>query len=1837
MASKGKEVATGTSSSGDKRKRGGGADEDNPGSGRKRRNREVLQFFEDTAEVDDDESDQSDFDDDEFDIELKVKKEPVKMQNISFIPKEEAMDEEEFDKMMEERYKEGSSFVTYAEDDFETKSMERNIHFPSSRDPTIWKVKCMVGRERHSAFCLMQKFADLKSLGTKLQIISAFAVDHVKGFVYIEADKQCDITEACKGLCSIYSTRVASVPKNEVSHILSVRSKSNVVSEGMWARIKNGKYKGDLAQVVAVNDARKRATVKLIPRIDLQALAQKFGGGVSMKNAATPAPRLLSSSELEEFRPLVQYRRDRDTGRMFEVLDGLMLKDGYLYKRVSVDSLSCWGVMPSEEELLKFQPSENNESDNSEWLKQIYGTPKKKRVIGNGKGSEKGESSSGSGADSSFELYDLVCFGRKDFGLIVGMEKDDYYKILKDGPEAPVVVTVVRHELKNGPSDMKFIALDHRMKTVSINDTVRVLEGPLKDRQGIAKQIYRGIIFMYDENETENGGYFCSKAQMCEKIKLSFDASSEKGGESGPVGFEDFPSSPKSPPLSPKKPWQTKENSREFNRGDKDGMFSIGQTLRIRVGPLKGYLCRVLAIRYSDVTVKLDSQQKVLTVKCEHLSEVRGKSSAMPVSDDLGSSSLKPFDLLGTEGGSTGWTDGAGTSADGDRWNTGGATTESSWPSFSSSGLKLQSESNFANSSGSADNNTKEDASWERKASNQNSFWGAAAADDKAVANNGQVHGWGNEDSWNKASTNVGSSSGASVGWGKATLPSENPAGASRDSGDGWGQSKLYDGNSTTDAATAWDKGKTVIGNPTTSWGDIATKKNQLDSLGSSKDVVQSGSWNSKSSSAGDDHCNNATGWNQQKSQNKDNWGSTAEALNKDTVHDSWGKRSRTGTDPWNKDEKAQNKVDTWGGTACGSWAQPDLGNADEASGWMKAKVDGAGQTANWGNQKNQSEDATGWTRGGSCGQTQSDNWNKSKTFGTDGGSCNKQEGESAWGKPDGGPSWNKQDGSSWGKSEGVSSWSKQDGGSSGNQDRFQEFGGWNKTFDGGRGSGGRRGGGRGGRGQFGRGRRPFGEDQSSGWKKGGEGSNWTGDGTPSRNPSGWGNDQVGGWVTSDVSEEGREGDQKKPNSSWGDNGAGWNKSKGAGKEIGENWDKWNCAKPSFEKKSSWGDEKGECQGDDKSLDHNQSLGGQTEAPKWNASNSVGGNWTTDWNKGPAANEGPSQSWGGGSKSNTEKASTGDATGWISGTCGVGTKQTDWGAPKCSKSSWDNKAGDVDNSQPSGWGSKSSWCGSKFSGQKSDEIGKASENKDQDGWNGGRALSGGLAKGWGQSASLRSGSNDAGKNHDSDWAKNGGTSSGTGDSCGKDSSWGKRNWNSGSNDADGNQDSGWGKKNNFNSESSDVNQSSGYGKKSSWNCGSNDADGNQDSSWGKKNNFKAESSDANQISGCGKKSSWNSGSGDASWNSSGWGKKSSWNPGDSDVNRDSFVASGEDQTENSSYGSGGGNSRGGFKGRGGSFDRGGLRGRGERGGFGGRNGSDRGFGGRGRSNGGGFGCRGGSDRGGFGGRDRFDRGYGGRGGGRRDHSSWNENNDSGDDKAFDWKNRTNNAGGGWKTSGGSSWNQGGADKSQLQSWNSQNDGSSNQSGGWGKGTSAVGESNDSRGKSSASSWGNKGDGDGNDGGWKTSGDSWNQRGADKAFDWKNGTNNDGKGWKTSGGSWNQGGADNSQPRRLDSKNDESSNQAGGWGKGTNAGGESNDSWGKSSASSWGNKGDGNDLGWKTSGGSWSQRGADEGNGNQAGGWGKDTNAGGEPSDSGGKAPGSSWGNKGDGGSSKGGW
>lgn len=60
------------------------------------------------------------------------------------------------------------------------------------------------------------------------------------------------IFQACKGFCSVYSSRINIVPRSEVPHLLAIRNKLPEVCTGKWVRLKSGKYKGDLAQVVII-------------------------------------------------------------------------------------------------------------------------------------------------------------------------------------------------------------------------------------------------------------------------------------------------------------------------------------------------------------------------------------------------------------------------------------------------------------------------------------------------------------------------------------------------------------------------------------------------------------------------------------------------------------------------------------------------------------------------------------------------------------------------------------------------------------------------------------------------------------------------------------------------------------------------------------------------------------------------------------------------------------------------------------------------------------------------------------------------------------------------------------------------------------------------------------------------------------------------------------------------------------------------------------------------------------------------------------------------------------------------------------------------------------------------------------------------------------------------------------------------------------------------------------------------------------------------------------------------------------------------------------------------
>ncbi|WOK93955.1 protein RNA-directed DNA methylation 3 isoform X2 [Canna indica] len=854
---------------------------------KKRRRMGVLQYFDDAA-VDDD----SDYEDDE-DLDMEEEHEVLddyklesnnvrgvgKSHQLPFFVKEEELSGDELEELIKERYNESSGYVVYNDDSAE--GDDKGSGADELKDVTIWRVKCMAGRERQLAFCLMEKYVQMDNLGTKLQIVSAFALEHVKGYVFVEADKLSGVIEACKGFCSVYVSRSSVVPRSEIPTLFACRNKLSKISIGTWVRLKSGNYKGDLAKVVAVDEGKKRVTVKLVPRIDLQAIAKKFGGGVSLKLAAVPPPRLISSRELEIFRPHIELRHDRQTGEVFEVLDGMMLKDGYLYKKVSIESLVFWGVQPSSSELLMFSDGTKDTDEDLNWVSGIYNARKKKPIT-------ESDDKVSAVTKNGYGLHDLVLFGRKNFGVILAIEKD-CCKILRGDIEGAEVMTVKMQDVKNSCDDKMFTALDWKGKTIFIDDIVRTFVGPSEGREGSVKHMYKGTLFIQVKNEIENTEFFCAKSKSCEKTNESKDS---RGSKLGKGKAEPSPSFLQSPMRMDNQENDNDRGSTRHRRSDNEQTFSIGQTLRIREGPLKGYLCRVVRIYRSDVTVKLDSLVKLITVK--------DKSLAVPkLKGDSSTSTIDHFarEMLSTAGISFG-----GTSAEAEK---------SAWESVVPS-LGSDSWQPFSTSNSSAWNNeNKTDQGHEADA------WGKAM---DSVAGQEQVadpwsskvtcadrtgDGWGEpSNSW--ALEKARTSEKGSDDWSK-NASNEKSKLSMGDAGCGWDV-----GSDTNNNDSSWDgKGKGKVNSAEDSWGDVAKSQEKINdrSSGAALDRMQ----------------DNASSW------------------------DSNGKgKINSAEDAWGKSEKLQDKSNngldalsegcTLSTAKLGCWDDAKVQSASQSDGWVKTK-----------------------------------------------------------------------------------------------------------------------------------------------------------------------------------------------------------------------------------------------------------------------------------------------------------------------------------------------------------------------------------------------------------------------------------------------------------------------------------------------------------------------------------------------------------------------------------------------------------------------------------------------------------------------------------------------------------------------------------------------------------------------------------------------------------------------------------------------------------------------------------------------------------------------------------
>uniref|UniRef100_A0A1J3DFG4 Transcription elongation factor SPT5 n=1 Tax=Noccaea caerulescens TaxID=107243 RepID=A0A1J3DFG4_NOCCA len=680
------------------------------GGGAKRKKSSASIFLDNEAhQVDDeDEEEEEDGEDDfiEHGTDLPDERVDRRRYHERGFHEENVEDVEDLERRIQERFSRH-----HEEYDEEATDVEQQALLPSVRDPKLWMVKCAIGREREVAVCLMQKFIDR---GSDLQIRSVVALDHLKNYIYVEADKEAHVKEAIKGMRNIYANqKILLVPIREMTDVLAVESKAIDLSRDTWVRMKIGTYKGDLAKVVDVDNVRQRVTVKLIPRIDLQALASKLDGReVAKKKAFVPPPRFMNIDEARELHIRVERRRDSMTGDYFENIGGMLFKDGFLYKTVSLKSITAQNVTPTFDELEKFnKPSENGESDFGGLstlfanrkkghfmkgdavivikgdLKNLKGWVEKvdeenvlirsemkglpdplavnekelckyfepgnhvKVVSGTHEGAtgmvvkvdqhvliilsdttkehvrvfadhvvESSEVTTGVTQIGEFELHDLVLLDNMTFGVIIRLE-NEAFQVLKGVPDRPEVALVKLREIKC-KLDRKISVQDRYKNVIAVKDDVRVIEGPSKGKQGPVRHIYKGILFIYDRHHLEHAGFICAKCTSCIVVGGSRSGANRNGDSVS--RFSNF-KAPAPVPSSPRR-FQRGGGGMGYNsggrgRGGRGGGEDslLGTTVKIRLGPFKGYRGPVVEVKGNFVRVELE--MKIVTVTRDAISD----------------------------------------------------------------------------------------------------------------------------------------------------------------------------------------------------------------------------------------------------------------------------------------------------------------------------------------------------------------------------------------------------------------------------------------------------------------------------------------------------------------------------------------------------------------------------------------------------------------------------------------------------------------------------------------------------------------------------------------------------------------------------------------------------------------------------------------------------------------------------------------------------------------------------------------------------------------------------------------------------------------------------------------------------------------------------------------------------------------------------------------------------------------------------------------------------------------------------------------------------------------
>jgi transcription elongation factor SPT5 len=237
-------------------------------------------------------------------------------------------------------------------------AIPQHLLLPSVEDPSIWAIKCKMGKENEVVNTIMKRFAERMDTPESLNIISCFARagGPMAGYIYIEARRQIPVVKATENVPFCYSNSgISLIDLAEMPDLLKVRPPKEI-KVGSYVRIKRPVlYANDLGMVVDVDATASEVTVRLVPR--LEPPEEENGGAAKRKRPGVsnyrPPAKLANMNEVKQ-----------KFGRYFQPISKTTFRirqdeyeNGFLVKTVKFTAIETENVNPTLEEASRFASS----------------------------------------------------------------------------------------------------------------------------------------------------------------------------------------------------------------------------------------------------------------------------------------------------------------------------------------------------------------------------------------------------------------------------------------------------------------------------------------------------------------------------------------------------------------------------------------------------------------------------------------------------------------------------------------------------------------------------------------------------------------------------------------------------------------------------------------------------------------------------------------------------------------------------------------------------------------------------------------------------------------------------------------------------------------------------------------------------------------------------------------------------------------------------------------------------------------------------------------------------------------------------------------------------------------------------------------------------------------------------------------------------------------------------------------------------------------------------------------------------------------------------------------